>query len=68
METRNVQNGPERPAGTRRPWLVASVALVILAAVVISGVVPRVRARATVRFETNQLAVPAVVVVQPKHA
>jgi RND family efflux transporter MFP subunit len=67
METRSGQFAPER-RGVRRPWLVALVAFVILAAVVISGVVPRVRARATLRSETNRLAVPAVIVVQPKHS
>src|SRR5579862_5983448 len=52
----------------QRRWIVAVVAFLIVAAVVISGIVPRVRARATLRTETNQLAVPAVLVVQPKHA
>src|SRR5579864_7990741 len=51
-----------------RPWVVALVAFLIVAAVVISGIVPRVRARATLRSETNQLAVPAVVIAQPKRA
>ena len=52
----------------QRRWIVAVVAFLIVAAVVISGIVPRVRARATLRTETNQLAVPAVLVVQPKRA
>lgn len=55
----------ERP---RRHWLIAAVAFAIVAAVVIAGIVPRVRARATLRSETNQLAVPAVSLVQPKRA
>jgi RND family efflux transporter MFP subunit len=50
----------------RRRWTVAVIAFLIVAAVVIGGIVPRVRARAELRAETNQLAVPAVVVVQPK--
>src|SRR5215469_16526004 len=54
--------------GSQRRWIVAVVAFLIVAAVVISGIVPRVRARATLRTETNQLAVPTVLVVQPKHA
>ena len=65
MGTRNPQRAPER-RGVRRPWLVALVAFAIVAAVVISGIVPRVRARANLRSETNRLAVPAVIVVQPK--
>ena len=68
METRSGQEPPGRSASVRRPWLVALVVFVIVAAVVISGIVPRVRARATLRAETNQLAVPAVIVVQPKRS
>ena len=56
---------PNRPG---RPWLVALVAFLIVAAVVISGILPRVKARATVKAETNQLAVPTVVVIEPKLA
>jgi RND family efflux transporter MFP subunit len=63
----------DRPQSTAsasrvKPWVVALVAFLIVAAVVISGIVPRVRARATLRSETNQLAVPAVVIAQPKRA
>ena len=50
----------------RRGWVIALVAFLIVAIVVISGIVPRVRARATLRNETNQLAVPSVVIAQPK--
>jgi RND family efflux transporter MFP subunit len=48
--------------------VIALVAFLIAVAVVIAGIVPRVKARATLRNETNQLAVPAVVVVQPKRS
>jgi RND family efflux transporter MFP subunit len=67
---RNLQVDPEGAPQQRpnRPWLVALVAFLIVAAVVISGILPRVKARATVRTETNQLAVPTVVVVSPKRA
>lgn len=50
----------------RQRWVVGLVAFLIVAAVVISGIVPRVRARAMLRNETNRLAVPSVVVSQPK--
>jgi RND family efflux transporter MFP subunit len=46
--------------------LILVVALVIVAAVVIAGVVPRLRAKAEVRTETDNLAVPAVNVIHPK--
>jgi len=67
---RNLQVDPESAPQQRpsRPWLVALVAFLIVAAVVISGILPRVKARATVRNETNQLAVPTVQVVPPKRA
>lgn len=60
------QTAPER--GSTKHWIVAVVAFLIVAAIMISGIVPRVRARATLRTETNQLAVPSVIVVQPKRA
>jgi RND family efflux transporter MFP subunit len=60
------ETGPQgRPS---KRWVVALVAFLVVAAVVISGIVPRVRARATLRTETNELAVPAVVVAQPKRS
>jgi RND family efflux transporter MFP subunit len=46
--------------------LILVVALVIVAAIVIAGVVPRLRAKAEVRIETDNLAVPAVNVIHPK--
>ena len=52
----------------RRGWVIAAVAFLVVAIVVISGIVPRVRARATLRRETNQLAVPSVVTAQPKRS
>ena len=52
--------------GSKKQWVVAVVAFLIVAAVVISGIVPRVRARATLRNETNHLAVPTVIVAKPK--
>jgi len=67
-------SGPQTTPGAnhagqpRRRWVVVVLALAVVATVVISGIVPRVRARAALRAETNQLAVPAVIVVQPKRA
>jgi RND family efflux transporter MFP subunit len=63
-----MRNSPAPHARPSKRWIVALVAFLIVAAVVISGIVPRVKARATLRAETNQLAVPAVVVVQPKRS
>jgi RND family efflux transporter MFP subunit len=56
------------PAKPKRRWLIAVLALVAAAIVFISGVLPRVKARETVRKETEQLAIPTVSVVQPKRS
>ncbi|MGA9247979.1 MAG: efflux RND transporter periplasmic adaptor subunit, partial [Candidatus Acidiferrales bacterium] len=46
--------------------LIAIVALVIIIAIVVAGVVPRLRAKAALKVETDKLAVPIVQVIQPK--
>jgi len=55
-----------RPQSSRRTWLYALIAIVIAVALIVGGILPRMRARAALRTETNQLAVPAVSVVKPK--
>jgi RND family efflux transporter MFP subunit len=73
----NVQSGgqvhPPNDVGVgkrpHKPWLgVASLAmaLIVAAALLVSGIRSRVRARTTLRAETNQAALPAVSVVSPK--
>jgi RND family efflux transporter MFP subunit len=63
------QSGSDsKPERFSRTWVIALGAFLIAVGVVIAGIVPRVKARATLRNETNQLAVPAVVVVQPKRS
>jgi len=71
LETRVVtQNSPderrERPSNPKKGWVIAVLAFLVVAALVISGIVPRVRARNMVRAETNQMAIPAVIVAKPK--
>jgi RND family efflux transporter MFP subunit len=46
--------------------LIAIIALLVVIAIVVAGVVPRLRAKAALRIETNSLAVPEVGVIQPK--
>jgi RND family efflux transporter MFP subunit len=46
--------------------LIAIIAVIVVIAIVIAGVVPRLRAKAALRVETNSLAVPEVQVIQPK--
>lgn len=65
--TRNLsERSPVPPSNPKRGWLIAVLAFVVAAVIVITGIVPRVRARNTLRTETNRLAVPAVIVAQPK--
>src|ERR1700683_5663101 len=52
--------------GKKRGGLWAILALLIVAAIVVAGIVPRWRAKAALRTETNDLAVPSVSVVYPK--
>lgn len=60
--SRAAPSGPKPVHGL----LILVVALVIVAAIVVAGVVPRLRAKAEVRSETDNLAVPAVNVIHPK--
>ena len=46
--------------------LIVIIAVIIVAAIVVAGVVPRLKAKAALRIETDSLAVPAVDVIQPK--
>jgi len=72
VETRPVEHEtypgrpPLHPQSSRRTWLYALIAIAIVAALIIGGILPRMRARAALRTETNQMAVPAVSVVKPK--
>lgn len=60
------ERGTEQPSSPKKAWMIALLAFAVVAIVVISGIVPRVRARTALRNETNRLAVPAVIVAQPK--
>src|ERR1017187_8477224 len=55
--------GQPRP---KRGTLWAIVALLIVAAIVVAGIIPRWRAKAALRSETYDLAIPTVAVVHPK--
>jgi RND family efflux transporter MFP subunit len=49
-----------------RPWVVLIIAVVVVAALLVSGIVSRVRARTKLKGETAQVALTAVSVVSPK--
>jgi RND family efflux transporter MFP subunit len=57
---------PSNPPGSKRGALWAILALLIVAAVVVAGIVPRRNARAALKNETRDLATPSVAVIHPK--
>src|SRR5215470_12742849 len=64
-------NGRPKPSGsswTGRHWAIAIAAFVIVAIVVVAGILPRVKARATLHSETAELAVPTVLVTHAKQS
>src|SRR3984893_12347083 len=64
------QTLPSNGAGIKqhpyRPWVVLIIAVVVVAALLVSGIVSRVRARTKLQGETAQVALTAVSVVSPK--
>jgi len=62
-QNQNAFSGKHR---ARRSWLVAVIAFLAVAGILVSGIVRRVRARASVRAETSAMAVPVVNVVSPR--
>jgi RND family efflux transporter MFP subunit len=56
----------DRRTRSYRPWLIWAVSVLIVAAVLISGIRSRVRAKAALVNDTQQLAVTSVSVVQPQ--
>jgi RND family efflux transporter MFP subunit len=51
---------------SRKSWLILTIALVAVAALLISGIYSRVKARTTLNAETAQVAITSVSVVSPK--
>ena len=66
----DVQTGKGRGAQARPgpPWIAAIAVFVIVAAIVIAGILPRVKARTALRKETAEMSVPTVSVVQPRRS
>jgi RND family efflux transporter MFP subunit len=60
------QKLPNQPGKPARRWWIAILAFVIVAAVVISGILPRINARAALEKETAEMAIPTVSVITPK--
>ena len=57
---------PESKGSRLRYVVILAVLLVVVAVLVITGIVPRLRASRALAAETNALAAPTVLVVQPK--
>jgi len=62
--TMDEQNNEQRP----RRWWIAVLAFLIVVALVLSGILPRIQARARLARETHDLAIPSVVVIHPKRS
>ena len=60
------ENGQPRESGSKHGVLITVIVLAIIAAVVIGGIVPRLRAKEALQKETYDLAVPTVNVAHPK--
>lgn len=57
------------PAGSsnqRKKWIASAIVLAVVAALLVSGIWSRVKARSTLKVETAEIAKPAVSVVSPK--
>jgi RND family efflux transporter MFP subunit len=59
-------DGAPRRSSPGRRAAVLLIAVVVVALLVMSGIVPRLRARKALAAETNELAAPSVLVIQPK--
>ena len=57
-----------RPHRPLRRWLGVAIALIAVAALLVSGILSRVRARTKLKAETAQVALTAVSVVSPKQS
>ena len=66
------QTLPSNDAGSKshsyRRWLGVAIALLAVAALLVSGILSRVKARTTLKAETAQVALTAVSVVSPKQS
>jgi RND family efflux transporter MFP subunit len=57
---------PQKPESSGHGVVIAVLVVIIVAGIVVMGVVPRLRAKAALRTETHNLAIPTVVVIHPK--
>ena len=60
------QRPVDREARPKRGIWIAIIGLIVVACVVVAGILPRIKAKADLRGETNELATPTVSVMQPR--
>src|SRR5580693_1028971 len=65
VEHRKVANSDPQGRPARR-WWIGFLALAVVVGLVISGILPRIHARASLDKETAEMAIPTVSVVHPK--
>src|SRR5271169_4872161 len=63
VDERRTEN-PHQGKPARR-WWIAVLAFVIVVAIVVSGILPRINARAALEKETAEMAIPTVSVIRP---
>src|SRR5579864_4388677 len=66
LDSRRTQSSEARDSNGNHGWLYAILALLIVGAIVVAGILPRLKARAALKVETNEQAVPNVNVIHPK--
>ena len=62
----NLPNDTGRKQNPLRRWLGVAIAVVVVAVLLVTGILSRVRARTKLKAETNQVALTSVSVVAPK--
>jgi RND family efflux transporter MFP subunit len=67
MQEMTLHDGVKQ-APPRRRWVIGTFVFLSVAAVLIESVVPRVKARTTLRAETAEMAVPTVSIVRPQRS
>ncbi|HXM65363.1 MAG TPA: biotin/lipoyl-binding protein, partial [Candidatus Acidoferrum sp.] len=70
-QSKGQDSGPSHPVGeraksSRKHWLAPAIILLVVVALLISGILSRVRHRAILRTEASEMAVTPVSVVLPK--
>lgn len=66
-EQRVITTGTEEPDRSARGWWLAILVVAVVAVIVVFTMLPRIQARNTVARETQEMAIPSVSVVHPKH-